>query len=479
MKNTSLLFDEVIEKCLNIYKSKMSDYGSAWRILRLSSLTDQVFIKAQRIRSLQIKKISKVDEGQESEFIGIINYCIMALIQLEKGVVDEPDLNLAEAIIEYNKHIKVVKDLMMDKNHDYGEAWRDMRISSLTDLFTLFGVITVIFFLFKVLPGDPARMMMDQNENEEQLTIIKKKYGFDKPVIIQYLYYLNDLSVVSIYSNNQDDFIFLDNKKYSYQKIFNIGNYSIVLKIPYLRESYQRKGVKVSTIILNTFPNTVVLAISSILIAVIIGILLGIFSALKKDSVIDNIIQMLSTLGMSVPSFLSAIIAAWIFGYLLSDITGLNMTGSLYELDDYGENYELKLKNLILPSLVLGIRPIAVISMMMRNSLIDVLKKNYVITAYAKGLTTFQVITRHCLKNSLNPVVTALSGWFASLLAGSVFVEYIFGWNGLGKEIVYSLNMLDVPVIIGSVIVISFSFIMINIFVDEIYKILDPRITSL
>lgn len=346
-------------------------------------------------------------------------------------------------------------------------------------LFTLFGVITVIFFLFKVLPGDPARMMMDQNENEEQLTIIKKKYGFDKPVFTQFLYYLNDLSVISIYSNNQDDFNFLDNKKYTYQKIINTENYTIVFKIPYLRESYQRKGVKVSSIILNTFPNTIVLAISSILIAVIIGILLGIFSALKKDSIIDNFIQVLSTLGMSVPSFLSAIIAAWIFGYLLSDITGLNMTGSLYELDDYGENYELKLKNLILPSLVLGIRPIAVISMMMRNSLIDVLKKNYVITAYAKGLTTFQVITRHCLKNSLNPVVTALSGWFASLLAGSVFVEYIFGWNGLGKEIVYSLNMLDVPVIIGSVIVISFSFIMINIFVDEIYKILDPRIRNL
>ena len=345
-------------------------------------------------------------------------------------------------------------------------------------LFTLFGVITVIFFLFKVLPGDPARMMMDQNENEEQLTIIKKKYGFDKPVITQYLYYLNDLSVVSIYSNNQDNFNFLDNKKYTFLKILNTANYTIVLKIPYLRESYQRKGVKVSSIILNTFPNTIVLAISSILIAVIIGILLGIFSALKKDSIIDNIIQVFSTLGMSVPSFLSAIIAAWIFGYLLSDITGLNMTGSLYELDDYGENYELKLKNLILPSLVLGIRPIAVISMMMRNSLIDVLKKNYVITAYTKGLTTFQVITRHCLKNSLNPVVTALSGWFASLLAGSVFVEYIFGWNGLGKEIVYSLNMLDVPVIIGSVIVISFSFIMINIFVDEIYKILDPRIRN-
>ena len=115
--------------------------------------------------------------------------------------------------------------------------------------------------------------------------------------------------------------------------------------------------------------------------------------------------------------------------------------------------------------------------MMMRNSMIEVLKKDYIITAYAKGLTTFQVIYRHCIKNSLNPVVTALSGWFASLLAGSVFVEYIFGWNGLGREIVNSLNMLDVPVIIGSVIVISFSFIMINIFVDYLYKVLDPRIT--
>ena len=135
------------------------------------------------------------------------------------------------------------------------------------------------------------------------------------------------------------------------------------------------------------------------------------------------------------------------------------------------------LKNLILPSIVLGIRPIAVISMMMRNSLIETLNKNYIITAYSKGLSKTKVILNHCIKNSLNPVITALSGWFASLLAGSVFVEYIFGWNGLGREIVNSLNLLDVPVIIGSVIVISFSFIMINIFVDYIYKILDPRIT--
>ena len=344
-------------------------------------------------------------------------------------------------------------------------------------LFTLFGVVTVIFFLFQILPGDPARMMMDQNEDAEQLKIIQKKYGFDQPILNQYLYYLNDLSILSIHSKNPEKFNFLNKKKYSYKTLLSFEESSIVIKFPYLRESYQRRGVKVTTIIKDTFPNTVVLAISSILIATIFGLIFGIISALYKGTFLDNFIQLLSTFGMSMPSFLSSIIFAWIFGFVLSEYTNLNMTGSLYELDDFGEEYRLVLKNLILPSIVLGIRPIAVISMMMRNSLIETLKKNYVITAYAKGLSKSKVILNHCIKNSLNPVITALSGWFASLLAGSVFVEYIFGWNGLGREIVNSLNVLDVPVIIGSVLVISFAFIMINIFVDYIYKYLDPRIT--
>ena len=331
--------------------------------------------------------------------------------------------------------------------------------------------------LVRILPGDPARMMMDQNEDAEQLKIIQKKYGFDQPILNQYLYYLNDLSILSIHSKNPDKLNFLNKKKYSYKTLLSFEQSSIVIKFPYLRESYQRRGVKVSTIIKDTFPNTVVLAISSILIATIFGLIFGIISALNKGTFLDNFIQLLSTFGMSMPSFLSSIIFAWIFGFVLSEYTNLNMTGSLYELDDFGDEYTLVLKNLILPSIVLGIRPIAVISMMMRNSLIETLKKNYVITAYAKGLSKSKVIVNHCIKNSLNPVITALSGWFASLLAGSVFVEYIFGWNGLGREIVNSLNVLDVPVIIGSVLVISFAFIMINIFVDYIYKYLDPRIT--
>ncbi|MGV6829872.1 MAG: DUF1599 domain-containing protein [Flavobacteriales bacterium] len=134
MQDTSKQYDAIIETCRNLFINKMKDYGSAWRILRLPSLTDQIFIKAQRIRGLQQNKVQKVDEGQASEFIGIINYSIMALIQLEKGVVEQPDMELDQAIEYYDKHIAQTKALMMDKNHDYGEAWRDMRISSLTDL---------------------------------------------------------------------------------------------------------------------------------------------------------------------------------------------------------------------------------------------------------------------------------------------------------------------------------------------------------
>ena len=340
---------------------------------------------------------------------------------------------------------------------------------------TLFGVVTIIFFLFNVLPGDPAQMMLGQNENSEQLNILKKKYGFDKPVFKQYLYYLNDLSIVSIHSKDPVNLSYLKEGKYSYLDLIETKKNKIVLKTPYLRDSYQKNGLSVSEIIKNTLPNTVVLAVSAISIAIIFGLLLGIFSALNKNTWIDYSIQIFSTLGMSIPSFFSAIIFAWLFGYVLSDLTGLNMTGSLYELDNFGEKMSLQLKNLILPSIVLGIRPIAVISQMMRNSLLKVLTKNYITTAYAKGLSKFDVIKNHAIKNSLNPVVTALSGWFASMLAGSVFVEYIFGWNGLGKEIVDALNKLDVPVLIGSVLTISIVFIMINIFVDIIYTWLDPR----
>ncbi len=210
----------------------------------------------------------------------------------------------------------------------------------------------------------------------------------------------------------------------------------------------------------------------------VLGVFLGIVSAMNKDHWIDKIIQLISTFGMSVPSFFSAILFAWIFGFLLYNYTGLNMTGSLYEVDDFGNGKYIQWKNLILPALVLGIRPLAVVSQLMRNSLLEVLSLDYIRTARAKGLSEFSIIKKHALKNAMNPVITAISGWFASMLAGAVFVEFIFGWNGLGKEIVDALNTLDLPVIMGAVIVIASLFIIINIFVDLIYSWLDPKIRT-
>lgn len=341
---------------------------------------------------------------------------------------------------------------------------------------TLVGVITVIFFLFNVLPGDPAKMMLGQNQNEEQVQAVKQKYGFDKPLGTQFLYYLNDLSPISFHSNTPKDYTYLATNKYSAVKLFQAGYITTVLKAPYLRESFTKQGKKVTQIIGETIPNTFVLATSAIVIAICLGIIFGIISALYKDTWIDKTIQVLSTFGMSVPSFFSAILFAWLFGFVLHKYTHLEMTGSLYELDDFGEKMAIKWKNLILPAIVLGIRPLAVVIQLMRNSLLEVLNQDYIRTARAKGLSEFQVIKNHAVKNALNPVVTAISGWFASMLAGAVFVEYIFGWNGLGKEIVNALNTLDLPVIMGAVLVIAIIFITINIFVDIIYAWLDPRV---
>ena len=344
-------------------------------------------------------------------------------------------------------------------------------------LLTLFGVVTVIFFLFTMLQGDPARMMLGQNESEEQLAIINKKYGFDKPIQTQYLFYLNDLSLISFHSKKEGDYSFLSSNKYNAYKWFDIGNTTVVFKTPYLRESFQKNGKKVTTVISETLPNTFVLAVSAISIAILLGVVLGIISALLKDGWVDKLIQIISTLGMSVPSFFSAILFAWLFGFVLHKYTNLNMTGSLYEVDDFGEGIYIQWKNLILPAVVLGIRPLAVVIQLMRNSLLEVLNQDYIRTAKAKGLSTVKVVIKHALKNALNPVITAVSGWFASMLAGAVFVEYIFGWNGLGKEIVDALNTLDLPVIMGAVLVIAVLFIIINIFVDILYGWLDPKIS--
>lgn len=346
----------------------------------------------------------------------------------------------------------------------------------LYSILVLFGVVTVIFFLFNVLPGDPATIMLGQRANKDAIEAIHKDLGTDRPIMEQYALYLNDLSPISVHSNeNKNSIWFLNPEKYSWIPLFTVGSSkSVVLKLPYLRRSYITKR-KVSDIIKETLPETAVLAFSSIIIASIIGIFLGIISAIKKNSFYDKLSLVLSVLGMAAPSFFVGLIIAWLFGYVLKDYTGLSPTGSLFDIDVW-EGETLKIKNLILPAVTLGVRPLAIVVQLMRSSLLDVMSQDYIRTAKAKGLRLKAVIIKHALKNALNPVVTAISGWFAGLMAGAVFVEYIFSWKGIGYEVFEALTKNDLPVVMGATLIFATIFVATNILVDIVYGILDPRV---
>jgi peptide/nickel transport system permease protein len=347
----------------------------------------------------------------------------------------------------------------------------------LYSILIIWGVVSLVFILFNIIPGDPARMVMGQRTDEASLAAVRKDMGLDKPKAFQYLKYLNDLSPISIHNpNNPNSYIFFSPNNYSALFTLKLSKSRVIaLKAPYLRRSYQ-SGKTVTAIISETMPNTFILAFTSMVIATILGIGLGIISALKKDSWFDRSILVLSAIGMSLPSFFAAILFAWIFAFLLGDFTGLNLTGNLWEIDDLGEGVSLQLKNLILPTITLGIRPLAVITQLARGSMLEVLSQDYIRTAKAKGLNFGKVVWRHSLKNSLNPVVTAISGWFASLMAGVIFIEYIFGWKGMGYVMVSALSSFDVPLVLGAVIAFSLVFVLVNLIVDILYSFLDPRI---
>lgn len=345
-------------------------------------------------------------------------------------------------------------------------------------ILVLVGVLTLVFLLFNALPGDPARLMLGQRADQQAINIINKDLGLDKPLSTQFALYMDDMSPLSVYNDkNPNSAYYLDTAKYShYTKLFRLSKTKVaILKYPYLRRSYQSRR-KVIDIIKSTLPNTAVLAVTAIVFASILGIFLGIIAALFKDSLFDRISVILSVLGLAGPSFFVGLIFAWLFGHVLSKYTGLNTVGNLYTIDDYGNGKYLDLKNLILPALTLGIRPLAIIVQLTRSSMLEVLGQDYIRTAFAKGLVLRKIISKHALKNALNPVVTAISGWFASLIAGAVFVEYIFGWEGIGKEVIEALERYDLPVVMGVVLVTSIMFVVINITVDIVYALLDPRI---
>lgn len=319
-------------------------------------------------------------------------------------------------------------------------------------LLVMLGVVSLIFVLFNILPGDPARMMLGQNADQESIDLLHKELGLDKPLGIRYLRYLNDLSPVGIDHEG------------------NLG-----FKLPELGRSYQSDR-SVSSILAEAFPNTILLALVSITMAFVLGVLFGSVAAIYKDTWIEKAILLVTSLGMSLPSFFAAILIAWIFAFLLAEYTGLSMFGSLYGVDDFGRGEYVDLKNIILPAVTLGIRPLSVICELTKSTMKEVLQQDYIRTAKAKGLSMFKIIKNHALRNTLNPVVSSISSWFASLLAGAVFVEYIFDWKGVGVVIVDSLEKYDFPVLMGTLIVICIMLVIINILTDIVYAFLDPRI---
>src|SRR6185312_7455670 len=314
----------------------------------------------------------------------------------------------------------------------------------------LAGVVVIVFFIFQAF-ADPARLVAGQTGDKNTMDNIRKELYLDQPKWKQFLLYINDVSPVSIDTKKE-----IEEKKL--HGFFIGGNTKVGLKVPYLRRSYQTKK-DVVDVLLEALPGTLMLAFAAMLLATLAGIFLGVLAAVKQNTWLDTSSVFASVIGISAPSFFMAIVIAYLFGIVLHSYTGLPLTGSWFNIDETnGERY-LTLQNLILPAVTLGIRPLAIITQLTRSSMLDVLSQDYIRTAYAKGLSRPQVIYRHALRNALNPVITAITGWFSELLAGAFFVEYIFGWQGIGKVTVNALEKLDYPIVMGSVLLSATIFV--------------------
>jgi len=335
-------------------------------------------------------------------------------------------------------------------------------------ILVLIGVVVLVFFLFQGF-GDPSRLVMGQTGDSTTQANIRKELFLDQPKWKQFVYYLNDVSPVCVY--NKEDI-----KTKDLHGLFIGGNTRFGLKVPYLRHSYQSKR-DVGTILMEALPGTLLLAFTAMVIAVALGIPLGVFAAVRQNTWLDTSSIFASLVGISAPSFFMGILIAFVFGFLLNTWTGLHITGNWFEVDEITGEKHLALRNLVLPAITLGIRPLAIITQLTRSAMLDVLDQDYIRTAFAKGLSKRAVVWKHGLRNALNPVITAITGWFAELLAGAFFVEYIFGWKGIGKVTVDALEKLDFPVVMGSVLVSATFFIIINILSDLLYAVIDPRVT--
>ena len=328
-------------------------------------------------------------------------------------------------------------------------------------------VTIIVSSIIYLSPDDPARLPFGQRMDESTVQSKREQLGLDLPFHRQVLLYLKDVS--PIYVGGEKGW----RPGYSGYR-FSVGTLQLGIKLPYLRESYQ-SGADVGDLIMSAFANTLILSLLALGLAIVLGISLGLLAGLFHGTWIDKFIILISTIGFSVPSYVTAIVLGVVFGYYLRDFTGLNIQGSLYEINDLGDEVTIW-KNLLLPAIALGLRPVAIITQLMRSSYLDEVHKKFVLAAEARGLTRLSVIRDHVLPNALNPVITALSGWTAALLAGAFFVEFIFNYKGLGYVTVQALINYDIPVVLGALLFTSALFVVINILVDLTYSFIDPRI---
>lgn len=334
-------------------------------------------------------------------------------------------------------------------------------------LLVIWGIVTLLFLIFYGVE-DPTSYLVEDNADAETRATIRAQYGLDQSLIVQYGTYLNRLLPLGYL--RQDDA-----SEVAHIWLLETEDGGLALKAPDLGRSFQSNR-PVASLIGARLEGTIILAGTALVFAAVLGILLGSIAAFQKGKWLDRFILTTSVLGISAPSFFLGVLIAWLFGVVWQSWTGLPVSGYMFEMETFGEGRILYLDRLLLPALALGIRPLAVFIQLTRSSMIEVLNQDYIRTAKAKGLAFWAVLTRHALRNALNPVLTSITNWLASLLAGAFFIEYIFNWQGLGKLMIDAVDQQDLPVMVGCALFIGLIFVLINILTDLLYAWLDPRV---
>jgi len=333
-------------------------------------------------------------------------------------------------------------------------------------LATIFVVTALVSFIIYWAPVDPARISFGQRTDENTVAMLKAKYYLDKSPGIQILRYFEDIFPIQLISK-------LDARlsDYNHISLIDFSASKLIVKTPYLRRSYH-SGVLVSTILYEAIWPTLILAVLATIISFILGTFLGWLATMNPGGVGDRLIVSITSLFYAIPSYIMAIVLSMIFAY------GLNLfpiQGSLWDLSDSGE-LTFNLRNLWLPLISLGIRPISQICQMVRVSILEIKNSEFIRTAKAKGLNDNQIFFYHVLKNAINPVISTVGSWFASLLAGAYFVEFIFNYKGMGLVTIQAVSQFDIPVVVGCCVMAVIIFTSVSLISDLLYAVFDPRV---